>query len=126
MDNLSFETMSSPPTLSEAQVLTTKVPTTKILIVDDSDCDRDTYVRYLQSEVDCFYSIVEAETLEDGLELWRSQRPDIVLLDLKLPDGDGLELLEALSEEYTDQRLPVIVLTGQGDEASAVRAMKLL
>jgi signal transduction histidine kinase/DNA-binding response OmpR family regulator len=120
MDNLSFEAMSSPPTLSEVQV-----PTTKILIVDDSVCDRRTYVRYLESEVDHSYEIVEAETLEDGLELWRSQRPDIVLLDVKLPDGDGLEFLEALSEEYPDQRLPVIVLTGQGDEPTAVRAMKL-
>jgi len=122
MDNLSFEAMSSSPfsTLSEVQVTTTK-----ILIVDDSDSDRSTYVRYLQSEADHFYQIVEAETLEDGLELWRSQRPDIVLLDLKLPDGDGLEFLEALNEAYTDQRLPVIVLTGQGDETIAVRAMKL-
>ncbi len=120
MDNLLFEAMSSPPTLSEVQV-----PNIKILIVDDSDIDRSTYVRYLQSEVDHFYEIIEAETLEDGLELWRSQRPDIVLLDFKLPDGDGLEFLEALNGEYTDQRLPVIVLTGQGDEPTAVRAMKL-
>ncbi len=120
MDNLSFEAMSSSPLSTEVQL-----PTTKILIVDDSDSDRSTYVRYLQSEADHFYQIVETETLEDGLELWRSQRPDIVLLDLKLPDGDGLEFLEALSEGYADQRLPVIVLTGQGDEATAVRAMKL-
>jgi signal transduction histidine kinase/DNA-binding response OmpR family regulator len=120
MDNLSFEAMSSPSTLSEVQV-----PTTKILIVDDSVCDRSTYVRYLQSEVDYFYEIIEAETLEDGLELWRSQRPDIVLLDFKLPDGDGLEFLEAFGGEDTDQRLPVIMLTGQGDEPTAVRAMKL-
>lgn len=122
MDNLSFKAMSSPP-VSTSEV---QVPTTKILIVDDSDSDRSTYVRYLESEVDYFYQIIEAETLEDGLELWRSQRPDIVLLDLKLPDGDGLEFLEALNEEHPDpQRLPVIVLTGQGDEATAVRAMKL-
>ena len=120
MDNLSFEAMSFPPTLSEAQV-----PTTKILIVDDSVCDRSTYVRYLQSDTGYFYEIVEAETLEDGLELWRSHRPEIVLLDVKLPDGDGLEFLEALNGEYKDQRLPVIVLTGQGDEPTAVRAMKL-
>ncbi len=122
MDNLSFKAMSSlPVSTSEVQV-----PTTKILIVDDSDSDRSTYVRYLRSELEHFYEIVEAETLEDGLELWRSQRPDIVLLDLKLPDGDGLEFLEALNEEHPDlQRLPVIVLTGQGDEATAVRAMKL-
>jgi len=120
MDNLSFEAMSFPPTLSEAQV-----PTTKILIVDDSVCDRSTYVRYLQSDTGYFYEIVEAETLEDGLKLWRSYRPEIVLLDVKLPDGDGLEFLEALNGEYKDQRLPVIVLTGQGDEPTAVRAMKL-
>jgi len=122
MDNLSFKAMSSlPVSTSEVQV-----PTTKILIVDDSDSDRSTYVRYLRSELEHFYQIVEAETLEDGLELWRSHRPDIVLLDLKLPDGDGLEFLEALNEEHPDlQRLPVIVLTGQGDEATAVRAMKL-
>ena len=122
MDNLSFKAMSSPP-VSTSEV---QVPTTKILIVDDSDSDRSTYVRYLESEVDHFYQIVEAETLEEGLELWRSQRPDIVLLDVKLPDGDGLEFLEALNEEHPEtQRLPVIVLTGQGDEATAVRAMKL-
>ena len=122
MDNLSFKAMSSPP-VSTSEV---QVPPTKILIVDDSNSDRSTYVRYLESEVDHFYQISEAETLEEGLELWRSQRPDIVLLDLKLPDGDGLEFLEALNEEHPDaQRLPVIVLTGQGDEATAVRAMKL-
>ena len=123
MDNLSFEAMSSLPFSTLIKV---QVPTTKILIVDDSDSDRSVYVRYLRSELEHFYQIVEAETLEDGLELWRSHRPDIVLLDLKLPDGDGLEFLEALNEEHPDlHRLPVIVLTGQGDEATAVRAMKL-
>ncbi len=137
MDNSSPELMSPSLSISlnEANVslhtvplhippLNT-VPTTTILIVDDSESDRSTYVRYLQSEVEHLYTIIEAETLEDGLELWRSQSPDIVLLDVKLPDGDGLEFLEYLNEGNTDRRLPVIVLTGQGDEPTAVRAMKL-
>lgn len=114
MDNSSPKPMSSLP-----------VTLTKILIVDDSDIDRDTYIRYLQSDTDYTYEVIEAETLEDGLELWRSQTPEMVLLDLKLPDGDGLDFLETLTAGLTDQRLPVIVLTGQGDEQTAVRAMKL-
>jgi signal transduction histidine kinase len=117
-------TIFAPP-LIEANSNDIEVPTNKILIVDDSDIDRDTYIRYLGSDTDYTYEIIEAENLEDGLEMWRSQSPEMVLLDLKLPDGDGLEFLETLAAGLTDQRLPVIVLTGQGDEQTAVRAMKL-
>ena len=97
----------------------------KILIVDDSESDRLSYVRYLQSDEEHSYCIVEAETLEEGLELWRSQQPDIVLLDINLPDGDGLEFLEEIGTDQAINKLPVIMLTGQGDERIAVRAMKL-
>jgi len=137
MDNSSPEPMPSlyattfaPPLLESKnnEVRPTQIPPetlTRILIVDDSDIDRDTYIRYLNSDTEHTYEIIEAENLEDGLEMWRSQSPEIVLLDVKLPDGDGLEFLETLATGLTDQRLPVIVLTGQGDEQTAVRAMKL-
>ncbi len=96
-----------------------------LLIIDDSETDRATYIRFLQSGTDHTYTIIEAETVENGLELWRSQNPDIVLLDINLPDGDGLEFLEAIiGESPSEGKLPVIVLTGQGDERIAVRAMK--
>ena len=98
--------------------------TTKILIVDDSEVDRATYIRYLRSD-EASYDIIEAETLEDGLELWREQTPDLALVDMNLPDGDGLEFLEAIAIDYPDPKLPAIVLTGQGDERMAVQAMKL-
>jgi PAS domain S-box-containing protein len=99
--------------------------TLKILIVDDAESDRVSYARYLQSDSERSYHIIEAETLEDGLELWRSQQPDVVLLDINLPDGDGLEFLEAIGTGQLINKLPVIMLTGQGDERIAVRAMKL-
>jgi DNA-binding response OmpR family regulator len=96
----------------------------KLLIVDDSISDRVTYARYLQSDSENTYHIIESETLEEGLELWRSQQPDIVLIDLNLPDSDGLEFLEAINIYHAGKRVPVIVLTGQGNEKMAVNAMK--
>ncbi|WP_158442180.1 PAS domain S-box protein [Planktothrix agardhii] len=95
------------------------------MIVDDAESDRVSYVRYLQSDSERSYRIIEAETLEEGLQLWRSQQPDVVLLDINLPDGDGLEFLEEIGTERLINRLPVIMLTGMGDERIAVRAMKL-
>ncbi|CAN1211686.1 hypothetical protein TUMEXPCC7403_15895 [Tumidithrix helvetica PCC 7403] len=99
-------------------------PTT-ILIVEDSEIDRTTYIRYLQSNAEQSYRIITAETLEAGLELWRSQHPDVVLVDMSLPDGDGLEFLTEIGTDKADEKLPAIVLTGQGDERTAVQAMKL-
>jgi PAS domain S-box-containing protein len=114
--------ISDNPSPTELEVLTTSP---KILIVDASESDRSSYVRYLQADPEQSYYIIEAETLEEGLELWRSQQPDIVLLDINLPDGDGLAFLEAIGTEQLMNKLPVIVLTGHGDERIAVRAMKL-
>ena len=67
--------------LTEHKVLTNSP---KILIVDDSESDRLSYVRYLESDLGRNYHIIEAKTLEEGLELWRSQQPDVVLLDINL------------------------------------------
>jgi PAS domain S-box-containing protein len=96
----------------------------RILLVDDSVTDRETYRRYLSSEPEVRYECLEAETLEEGLEVWESEHPDAVLLDVNLPDGDGLEFLEEVAAEGGGDQ-PVIVLTGQGDERTAVRAMQL-
>ncbi|WP_201323909.1 hybrid sensor histidine kinase/response regulator [Pseudanabaena sp. lw0831] len=133
MDNSQRDPMISSPLLSPnlspsvaEESLTTNIATTiTILLVDDSQSDRDSYIRYLESDTDYSYVITEVETLEDGLELWRSQHPDVILLDINLPDGNGLELLESMSKSPSAQQSCVIVLTGKGDEQTAVRAMKL-
>ncbi len=96
-----------------------------LLIVDDSESDRVIYSRYLKSNSEYSYRIIEAETLGNGLELWRSQQPDIALIDLNLPDGNGLEFITEIMEEQGEKSFPVIVLTGHGDENIAVQAMKL-
>jgi PAS domain S-box-containing protein len=92
-----------------------------ILIVEDSPEDRELYRRYLLSNRDCDYTIVEASLGEEGLNLWREHQPDAVLLDYRLPDLDGLEFLAALQ---TQQPLPIVMITGVGNEAIAVQSIK--
>ena len=96
-----------------------------ILLVDDSESDRGICGRYLLADEDFDYQIIEAESLEEGLALWRSQSPDLVLTDIHLPDGSGLELLTAIKKTHPRQKFPVIMMTGEGDERLAVQAMKL-
>lgn len=102
----------------------TLLPRITILLLDDSEVDRLTYIHYLQSDPDSTYHIIEAETLEEGIEMWHSEQPNIALVDVNLPDGNGLEFLEAIATHYPKDKLPVVVLTGFGDEREAVRAMK--
>jgi PAS domain S-box-containing protein len=104
-----------------------KTPRT-ILIIDDSPEDRELYRRYLLKNVDeseeYFCNILEASSGQQGLELWRQHQPDAVLLDYLLPDLDGLEFLAQVQIPNPQPCLPIIMLTGQGNEAIAVQAMK--
>ncbi len=94
------------------------------LIVDDSPEDRELYRRYLLRDREYSYTILEATLGQQGLELWQQHQPDAVLLDYRLPDLDGLEFLAQLQPSTQQPCLPVIVVTGQGNEAIAVKAIK--
>ncbi len=98
-------------------------PATSILVVDDSPVDRDLFRRLLRRQdgtrsFDC----LEGEHGRAGLDQFRRARPDCVLLDLNLPDIDGLELLRSILRE--PDPCPVIVVTAYGSEQVAVEAMK--
>jgi len=96
-----------------------------ILIVDDSPEDRATYRRLItRVSPDEEYAFSHADTVDEALALCRRMAFDCVLLDYMLPDGDGLNLLPGLAAGSGPLLVPVIVLTGQGDETVAVRAMK--
>ena len=66
--------------------------------------------------------LVRESRLEDGLETLESTRADVVLLDLKLPDSDGLETLETVHTE--NESTPIVVLTGLSDQQVGVQAIQ--
>ena len=96
----------------------------KILIIDSSVEDRELYARLLQKEQRRAFSIVAAETGAAGLELFRTEMPDCIILDFNLPDMDGLELLTRLGDGR-DLPCAVVVVTGQGSDKVAVELLKL-
>lgn len=78
-----------------------------ILIIDDSEIVRSFLTDAL---TEAGYEVVEAENGTKGLEAFHEQKPDCVLLDVLMPDIDGLEVLKRIREENED--LPVLVMTG--------------
>ena len=94
--------------------------TNTILMVDDEPAVLFGYGRYFAK---AGYETVEAMTLAEARKRVQSRRFDAVLLDLNLPDGNGLDWIRSLREENPD--ISVIVITGQGDIPTAVEAMRL-
>jgi two-component system, cell cycle sensor histidine kinase and response regulator CckA len=95
-----------------------------VLLIDDSSEDREFYRRYLLQDEEYEYTILESKLGQAGLEQWQYSQPDAVILDYRLPDLDGLEVLTAFQSQTQSAFLPVVMVTGQGDEAIAVQAMK--
>lgn len=95
----------------------------RILLVDDDAVDRLVCRRAL-ARFQPAPEFLEADTAEEALRRSVSQPLDCVLLDFRLPDMDGLELLERLNDRAVDQRVPVVMLTGADDVTVAVEAMR--
>nr|MDZ8042288.1 PAS domain S-box protein [Nostoc sp. CreGUA01] len=70
------------------------------------------------------YDIYEFESGEEALQACQTKTPDVILLDYQLPDLDGLEFITELHQQTINSKIPVIMLTGQGDETIAVQAIK--
>jgi DNA-binding NtrC family response regulator len=91
-----------------------------ILIVDDEKTIRWSLGEGLRK---AGFDILEAASGEEGLQLFADKSPDLVLLDMKLPGLDGIEILRRMRKENPD--VPVIVMTAYGEVEKAVEAMKL-
>jgi len=83
----------------------------RIAILDDDPGARRLLRRILQARGP--YQILEAENGREGLELIRRERPDLILLDLMMPEIDGFGVLEVLQSEEELQEIPVIVVTAK-------------
>ncbi|QFS46146.1 PAS domain S-box protein [Nostoc sphaeroides] len=97
---------------------------TIVFFVEDSAEDRVLYRRFLERDDRYTYNIYEFESGNKALQECLGKIPDVILLDYRLPDLDGLEFITKLQRQTFSSQISVIMLTGQGDETIAVQAIK--
>lgn len=91
----------------------------RLLVIDDEAFVRDSLAAYLE---DSGYIVEEAADGRQGLEMFERNQPDVVLLDLKMPNMDGLAVLKVLGNHPSD--VPVIVISGAGVMSDVVEALR--
>jgi DNA-binding response OmpR family regulator len=96
-----------------------------VVVCEDDDVTLELLCDHLVADR---FSVLPAPSASDALRLCRYNHPDILLLDLSLPDASGLDVLREIREadgleSRFDPRLPVIVLTGRGAETDRVRGL---
>src|SRR4029079_17436611 len=89
-----------------------------ILVVEDDQETRAALRRELAARG---YRTVEAADGQEALRAWESRRPDLVLLDLGLPDMDGLDIVRRVRREATT---PIVILSGRYEEREKVEALE--
>ncbi|MGB0747961.1 MAG: diguanylate cyclase domain-containing protein [Magnetospiraceae bacterium] len=98
---------------------------TSVLIVDDDDVDREMAVRALRRCAEGENMIIDAaKDAKSALDILKSKTYDCLVLDYRLPDFDGLLFLDLLTEGSEDLPVSVVMMTGEGSESVAVKAMK--
>ena len=94
----------------------------KILIVEDNEMNRDMLSRRLERRG---FAIVMAMDGQQGVEMTRSERPDLILMDMSLPVMDGWAATQAIKADPELSKIPVIALTAPamaGDREKAMAA----
>lgn len=90
-----------------------------ILTIDDEENIRDSFRMFLE---DYDYQILEAKNGREGLEIFSREKPDLVICDLRMPEVDGLEVIEKIKEDSPDT--PIIVVSGTGIIGDAIEAIR--
>jgi len=94
----------------------------KILSVEDDVFLRDLLAqKFNTQEFDMLYAVTGAE----GLQFARQHHPDLVLLDVLLPEGNGFDVLKEIKEDPELKTIPVIMLTNLGQQADIDKAKEL-
>ena len=94
----------------------------KVLVVEDNEKNMYLISYILKNNG---YGVVEARCGEDGLRLASIEKPDLILMDIQLPDIDGLEVTKRIRCSEGEKKVPIIVITSfamTGDKEKAVNA----
>ena len=94
----------------------------RVLLIEGSDADATFVTRLLQSNPEMAFQVDRASMLADALSMLHATDYDVTILDLDLPDADGLQAFEQI--RALDARLPIVVFTATDDEDLALRAIE--
>ena len=94
----------------------------KILMVEDDADNRNVYKLILQHRG---FEVIEAVTGSEGLDLARSDLPDLILMDISLPGVNGWEVAKLLKAEERTRSIPILILTAHGLAADRALAAEL-
>jgi UDP-3-O-[3-hydroxymyristoyl] N-acetylglucosamine deacetylase len=106
--------------MAEKKTQVEPVEKAKILVVDDEEGILKSIVGILQDEG---YQTITARDGKEGLQLYQTESPDALLLDIWMPDMDGIEVLKRLQEIDVDSA--VVVISGHGTISTAIKAVRL-
>lgn len=98
------------------------MPGEKILVVEDEEDILELISYNLTREN---YRVIGAGSGEEALDMIVRDRPDLILLDIMLPDKDGLEVCRQLKSDYETAGIPVVMVSARGEEADVVVGLEL-
>lgn len=90
-----------------------------ILIVDDDDLNREVMEAFLSLEG---YSVFMTGSGRKALEMTKLKQPDLIILDVRLPDLNGIEVCKLLKSDPQTQHIPVMMITGLSDRQTRQEA----
>ena len=94
----------------------------KILIIDDTELMVKLITDVLS---DKGYMVVSAHNGADGIKMVAAEKPDLVLLDIVMPGLDGFEVCKLLRDDESNNLMPIIILTAQGNEDDKLTGLEL-
>ncbi len=94
----------------------------KVLVIEDDSFLRGVLARKLKEEG---FEVLEAKDGEEGLQKAQEESPDMILLDIVLPEMDGFEVLSRLKDNEKSSHIPVIILSNLGQPDERERGLKL-
>ncbi|HYP27564.1 MAG TPA: response regulator [Blastocatellia bacterium] len=90
--------------------------TEKILVVDDSDDTREMMAKLLELES---FTVVTAEDGDIGICRARSERPDLIITDINMPNVNGIEMIRLLRDQDDFSLVPIMAITAYGSSVAA-------
>ena len=94
----------------------------KILLIEDDKFLRKVITKKLKNEK---YQVIEATDGEAGLRSAEREKPDLILLDLVLPEMSGYEVLKLIKKKTSTSKIPVIILSNLGSQDEIEKGLKL-